>query len=190
LRCVVGFASTGNWYILYVAEDQKKGMIFLNSVFQCRDERATHIEVCARVRPLQISMQSSSSYFGGGNSSPLAADTTITSPRKPPVPSRIGKGVSNIPSLKKKSSSDKDKEKPQSKVAAAVAAAEADLFYAWDVTSNDTAAQSPRTDIVPGRTHQYTLDQIYGPSCNTRQVYQQSVKPLVLAAMEGANFFP
>jgi hypothetical protein len=38
LHCGIGFASTGNWYILYVAEDRKKGMIFLNSVFQCRDD--------------------------------------------------------------------------------------------------------------------------------------------------------
>jgi hypothetical protein len=47
-------------------------------------EKSTHIEVCARVRPLQISMLSSSSYFGG-NEDHISKDATSPA-RKPPVP--------------------------------------------------------------------------------------------------------
>lgn len=123
----------------------------------------THIEVCARIRPLQITMQSSSSYFGGKD--------TMTSPsRKPQIPKR---GIQPP-----KSTTKKQEEPPKSP-------SEDGLFYAWDVVGNDTATQSPRTDIVPGRTHQYTLDKVYGPSATTKDLYNKSVRPLVNSAMEG-----
>lgn len=125
-------------------------------------ERNTHIEVCARIRPLQISMQSSSSYFGGVSTAP----TTSSSPRKPSLPSnsaRQGLPPSSAPAI----------------------IAPEDLFYAWNTEGSDTAAQSPRTELIPGRTHQYTLDKVYGPSCTTRDLYNESVKDLVNSAMEG-----
>ena len=59
------------------------------------------------------------------------------------------------------------------------------MVYAWDVVDDDTVTQSPRTDIVPGRTHTYTLDGVYGPELTTRTLYQKSVRELVLAAMDG-----
>lgn len=86
---------------------------------------------------MQISMQSSSSYFGG-------KDKELSPHRKPPVPR---KGIQPP-----KSTGRKNKEDARSPVV------EEDIFYAWDVLGDDTATQSPRTDIVPGRTHQYTLD--------------------------------
>lgn len=132
-------------------------------------ERPTHIEVCARIRPLHISMQSSSSYFGG--------DAIGSSPaRKPPIPSgRIGMGT-------RKTLGDPPgyhNQPQQSKIAPE------DLFYAWDVVGPDTATQSPKTEIIPGRTHTYTLDKVYDAACSTDKVYEKSVKPLVTAAMEG-----
>lgn len=57
--------------------------------------------------------------------------------------------------------------------------------YAWDVVSRDTVRQSESTDIVPGRTHTYTLDRVYGPDATTQQLFDQSVRDLVRAAMEG-----
>ena len=45
--------------------------------------------------------------------------------------------------------------------------------------------QSDRTDIVQGRTHQYTLDRVYGPTQTTRELYTHSVQNLVHAAMDG-----
>jgi centromeric protein E len=56
---------------------------------------------------------------------------------------------------------------------------------AWHVLTTDTVGQAPETNPVPGRTHQYTLDKVYGPDTNTQELYQRSVKDLVLAAMEG-----
>ncbi|CAB9531876.1 Kinesin-like protein KIN (Partial), partial [Seminavis robusta] len=130
-------------------------------------EKKTHIEVCARIRPLQITMQSSSSYFNDHHASP----------RKPPVPSTRRAG--GIPTPKASAKGNKTPQKSPAPIA------EEDLFYAWDVIGKDTASQSPRTDIVQGRTHQYTLDKVYGPTCSTKEVYAQSVKPLVMSAMEG-----
>ena len=57
--------------------------------------------------------------------------------------------------------------------------------YAWDVVDDDTVTQSPTTEIILGRTHTYTLDSVYGPDCQTAEVYQKSVHDLVHAAMNG-----
>jgi len=76
-------------------------------------------------------------------------------------------------------------EKLDAKQEAIEAAAAAHTTYAWDVVDTDTVAQSPLTDIVPGRTHTYTLDSVYGPDCSTETVYQKSVKDLCTAAMDG-----
>ena len=142
-------------------------------------ERQTHIEVCARVRPLQISMQSSTSYFNNNSN-----DKDGSNLRKPPVPpggrgsSKIGGGIPPRGSTQK---SQQQQQQPQQP------GPEENLFYAWDVVGDDTAAQSPKTEIVQGRTHQYTLDKVYGPSNTTRDLYNQSVKGLVHSAMEGKH---
>lgn len=60
-----------------------------------------------------------------------------------------------------------------------------DLIYAWDVIDRDTVTQSPRTELVPGRTHAYTLDAVYGATVTTQQLYDASVRDLVRAALEG-----
>lgn len=135
-------------------------------------ERATHIEVVARIRPLQISMQSSSSYFGGTELPPAGA-LSSTATRKPPIPnSRIGMGTSS------KKTTEENNE--------TVSLSPEELFYAWEVNADgDTATQSHRTNIIQGRTHTYTLDKVYDAAASTKQVYEQSVKPLVSAAMEG-----
>lgn len=53
------------------------------------------------------------------------------------------------------------------------------------MVDDDTVAQNAATDIVPGRTHTYTLDRVYGPDTDTRTVYQHSVRDLVHGAMDG-----
>ena len=60
-----------------------------------------------------------------------------------------------------------------------------EMIYAWDVMDRDTVTQSPRTELVPGRTHTYTLDAVYGASITTQQLYDASVRDLVRAALEG-----
>jgi hypothetical protein len=150
-------------------------------------EKSTHIEVCARVRPLQISMLSSSSYFGGNedhiihtiNNKKGDATTTTTSPaRKPPLPRKPGIPTPGSAANQKKGGN-------ESTPSSSSPPSHEELFYAWDVLGNDTASQSHKTDIVPGRTHQYTLDKVYGPSCTSKDLYNQSVRPLVSSAMEG-----
>jgi hypothetical protein len=138
-------------------------------------EKSTHIEVCARVRPLQISMLSSSSYFGG-NEDHINKDATSPA-RKPPVPPVPRKP--GIPAPKA------NQNKPGEPATPSSSPSREELFYAWDVIGNDTASQSPKTDLVPGRTHHYTLDKVYGPSSTTKDLYNQSVRPLVSSAMEG-----
>lgn len=49
--------------------------------------------------------------------------------------------------------------------------------------SDDTVAQS--VDLVPGRTHSYTLDHVYGPEASTELLFDRSVLGLVHAAMDG-----
>jgi centromeric protein E len=58
-------------------------------------------------------------------------------------------------------------------------------IYAWNIASNETITQSCQTDIVSGRTHQYTLDRVYGPDVTNRQLYDGSVRSLVHAALDG-----
>jgi len=109
-------------------------------------EKSTHIEVCARIRPLQITMQSSSSYFGdpSATASSIKKDSSGSPSRKPPVPSRIGKGI--VPP----SSNKKNNNTAGANNAMPIPE---DLFYAWDVLGGDTASQSQKTELVQGRTH-------------------------------------
>jgi hypothetical protein len=64
--------------------------------------------------------------------------------------------------------------------------AKKDEVVAWIVNDEgDTASQSTSTDLIQGRTHSYTLDKVYGPDSITKNLYDNSVNPLVKAAMEG-----
>lgn len=65
-------------------------------------------------------------------------------------------------------------------------------IYAWNILESanscdipDTVSQSPHTELVQGRTHQYTLDRVYDPQRRTQELYESSVQGLVQAAMEG-----
>jgi len=59
-------------------------------------------------------------------------------------------------------------------------------FVAWDVNNDsDTVGQSEHTTKIQGRTHSYTLDKVYQTDASTQDIYQQSVAPLVISAMEG-----
>lgn len=155
---------------------------------QQQPERSKHIEVCVRLRPLSVrSHLSSSSFFHKqpaqrGSSSGLRAPTSHRSgipsrstttnsstPRKPAIPKFRGNASATPPQPEQQQQQQQPNE----------------TRYAWDVIGPDTVSQEPSTILVPGRTHQYTLDRVYGPTTTTASVYDQSVRDLVLAAMEG-----
>ena len=56
---------------------------------------------------------------------------------------------------------------------------------AWDVIGVDSIQQSAKTERIQGRTISYTLDQVYGPSSTTAELYEKSVQPVVLSSLEG-----
>jgi|UPI000581B25D centromeric protein E len=125
--------------------------------------RHTHIEVCCRIRPLSIGKESSASFF----------EKKTARNRKAQIPRTPLRGGS----ARRLAISTPD---PQRDTIPLV-----DPFYAWDVGSDDTVRQSSRTELVQGRTHQYTLDRVYGPATTTHDLYQQSVRDRVHAAMDG-----
>jgi len=151
--------------------------------------RKTHIEVCARLRPLHVSgTESSNGFFLRTAAGAAAASGRIRTPtkrassafvdnhrslpRKPQLPSSTGKNTAGrliVPNMlfpgRKKD--------------------EEEFFYAWDIQSDDTASQSLRTERISGRTHNYTLDKVYGPQSTTADLYGKSVRDLVHAAMDG-----
>ncbi len=107
----------------------------------------THIEVCARIRPVQVKSDGQG-YFA--------------------QKSGLGSGL-------------------KSKVSELRASElQLDDVVAWDVSNDgETAAQSPLTPLILGRTHSYTLDHVYGAQSTTKELYQRSIKSLVDRAMEG-----
>lgn len=133
---------------------------------------ASHIEVCCRIRPLIVSAETNSDGFFANTGT-----RTTSRLRKPQIPTRrtVGPSYSGSPSVSARSS-------PRSESAASTADPS---IYAWDVVSGDTVQQSPKTDIIPGRTFQYTLDKVYGPETSTMDLYEQSVRDRVLASMHG-----
>lgn len=115
----------------------------------------THIEVCVRIRPLEVTSD------GEGYFAPKASGRT----------GMINGVKSRVLSTKKETGRSRTK---------------SDGIVAWDVSSDgETAAQSPQTQPVPGRTHSYTLDHVYGPESTTKQLHHRSIKSLVDRAMEG-----
>jgi centromeric protein E len=175
-------------------------------------ERSKHIEVCVRLRPLTVQNETSSSSFFHSNNhinqtttanTAATATATTASPhhtgsrlRKPSIP-RPGTSVTSstripgIPAVRSSFSTTNGGKptSPQSTTSehpdTAATATPTAAAYAWDVITEDSVAQSPHTDIIPGRTHTYTLDRVYGPDTHTYQIYETSVKDLVYAAMEG-----
>ena len=126
---------------------------------------STHIEVCARIRPLEILVKREG-FFDSKKSTSSSSPSRIQ-PRKPPVPGHLG-----------------DTSSPGAPSASAEN--ENDSIVAWNVSAEgDTASQSSLTDLIQGRTHSYTLDRVYPPDSSTKKLYDKSVMPLVKAAMEG-----
>lgn len=149
-----------------------------------QQQRGKHIEVCVRLRPLVIEKSVSSSSF-------FHALPSSSSSRKPAIP-RPGASKISIPGITASTTSPNQQQQPQPRqslspesVAQEAVVANTTTTYAWDVVDADTVAQNAATDVVPGRTHTYTLDRVYGPDTDTRHVYQQSVRDLVRGAMDG-----
>lgn len=116
----------------------------------------TRIEVCARIRPLEVPSSDGQGYFAS----------------KQPSGRRLMNGIK--PKKTERSSS-----RPSS-------VKKGDNVVAWDVSDDgETAAQSPKTELVQGRTHSYTVDHVYGPQATTKELYERSIKSLVDRAMEG-----
>jgi centromeric protein E len=122
--------------------------------------RRNHIEVCARLRPLAVGKESSQDLFL--DQQPWHASLLL---RKPQLP-RPTTTASRLASPPRETF-------PSSQA------------YAWKILSDDTITQSCHTDIVQGRTHQYTVDRVYGPDVTTQELYERSVQSLVRAAMDG-----
>jgi centromeric protein E len=122
--------------------------------------RRNHIEVCARLRPLAVGKESSQDFFL--DQQPWHSSLLL---RKPQLP-RPTTTASRLASPPRETF-------PSSQA------------YAWKILSDDTITQSCHTDIVQGRTHQYTLDRVYGPDVTTQELYERSVQSLVRAAMDG-----
>ena len=121
-----------------------------------RDDTSTHIEVCARIRPLEILVKREGFF-----DSKMATSSQSRIPQRKPT----GRGQ-------------KDASSPTS--------SGSDNIVAWNVSADgETASQSLSTNVIQGRTHSYTLDKVYAPDSNTKQLYDMSVKPLVKSAMEG-----
>lgn len=139
----------------------------------------THIEVCVRLRPL----------FVEGDSSSTSSSRSFLEQHQPPQhPSSSRLQLPRKPQhllVRAPSASVSPPRNPLRTNHPPLQSHSAGQRYAWQLCSDDTVAQSPHTDVVPGRTHQYTLDKVYGPESTTQQLYDASVKPLVRAALEG-----
>jgi Kinesin motor domain len=157
--------------------------------------RSKHIEVCVRLRPLSIPKGvSSSSFFhhhpSSSSSSSAAKNSSAKQQhlpeRKPAIP-RFSSKLMTPSSNKQTNSSSKSNHNHAAPTpeTASVVSDDSSTIYAWDVVGDDTVSQSPATPLIPGRTHTYTLDRVYGPHCRTYDVYRHSVQDLVSASMEG-----
>ena len=136
-----------------------------NHALAVQEPKDTRIEVCARVRPLVISVDREGFFDGGVAGKGSSARRSVRgggSPRTPKSPNN-------------------DSSSSASKVDTSH-----DTFVAWDVNQDgDTAGQSKKTDIVQGRTNSYTLDKVYSPTATTNDIYEKQVHSMVKAAMEG-----
>lgn len=143
-------------------------------------ERSKHIEVCVRLRPLVVrSNVSSSSFFHNKNHSTSSPKNSPNNSRLPTTTrtSRLATPSRKpaIPKFRGTATPSAAPPQPEPPDDAAT--------YAWNVVTQDTVSQA--FGVVQGRTHQYTLDRVYGPQASTAALYDQSVRDLVLAAMEG-----
>jgi centromeric protein E len=132
--------------------------------------RNTNIEVCVRVRPLAIS--NDKKFF--------ETRTTNAGGGRVRHPSRLSRPGTSI----RRTSTQQPRKQPAPESSQKLAALD-DVRPAWDVIPPDTIQQSPSTTILQGRTSCYTLDRVYGPASNTSELFENSFRSLVEAAMDG-----
>lgn len=128
-------------------------------------DRKTHIEVCVRIRPLEVGNESSNSFLVD-----RAPSKVSTPPRNSRVRSPRSTPSSRLKNFFKRSASP-DREDS--------------TIVAWEQVGDTSVQQSSKTNRIQGRTHSYTVDQVYGPTANTALVFDKSVQDLVHAAVDG-----
>ena len=148
--------------------------------------KETNIEVCVRIRPLLMEDRKAAASeaatppkSSGRRTALKKLGSRLTTPRqrKPPVPTQGSSG---------KSAQQSPSQQGQGSNGSTNGADGQDPILAWDVAENNsTVQQSPLTERIQGRTIAYTLDRVYGPTSKTSTLYETSVKPVVLSAMEG-----
>lgn len=128
----------------------------------------TNVQVVARIRPVTIKSNANELFFHTAAATPSRRRRLI--------------GLKH----KKK---DKDSQQPplqlDDSTTTTTTTSTSDTFVAWDVIDGDTARQSDKTEQVKGRTHSFTLDKVFGTTSSTQQIYDVSVKSLVVSAMQG-----
>jgi len=142
-------------------------------------DRKTHIEVCIRIRPLVIASESSNSFL-------------IQRNEKPTTPSASRRGATRTPrsggspngGFSSSSSNHQRKGWGLFKRSHSPDPEDGNIV-AWERVGDTTVRQSPQTNLIQGRTHTYTLDQVYGPTTQTKDVFDRSVQDLVHAAVDG-----
>lgn len=141
-------------------------------------ERKTHIEVCVRIRPLEVATESSNSFLVQRVANGESQSVTTTHTRRGAVRNPRSSGGSRLRNLFKRSHSPDPNDQHD-------ASGNNSNIVAWVTVGDTTVRQSPQTNLIQGRTHQYTLDQVYGPAATTNHVFGNSVQELVHAAVDG-----
>ena len=150
------------------------------------EPRKTHIEVCVRIRPLEVATESSNSFLIKQQQQQRNGVTSVVTPSSRRGAVRTPRGGTSTPTggsgqrfrnlLFKRSHSPDPSTSADDDDQGRVA---------WERVGDTTVRQAPHTNLIQGRTHTYTLDQVYGPTHTTQQVFTQSVQDLVHAAVDG-----
>mmetsp|Transcript_26116 Transcript_26116/g.62046 ORF Transcript_26116/g.62046 Transcript_26116/m.62046 type:complete len:743 (-) Transcript_26116:254-2482(-) len=144
-----------------------------SSVAATTSIQTTNVQVVARIRPLIIkSSDENQSFFHVKSPSSSRRRRLIGLRKKDSKGSSSSSGSTASETLSSSSSS-------------VVSSISDNIFEAWDLTDDDTAKQSSKTEQIKGRTNSYTLDKVFGTTSSTSQIYEQSIQPLVVSAMKG-----
>ena len=136
--------------------------------------RTTNVQVVARIRPVIIKSSDENQSFFHVKSPSSSRRRRLIGLRK-----KDSKGSSSS------SSSSGSVSTASETLSSSQSSISDNVFEAWDLIDDDTAKQSSRTEQIKGRTNSYTLDKVFGPTSTTSQIYNESIKPLVVSAMEG-----
>jgi hypothetical protein len=157
--------------------------------------KETNIEVCVRIRPLVV--DTSGTPFFSTTTTTTSSSTTITNKLSQ---SLSNKRVVNVKPWATTSSSPRFisrlqpppsrttplKLPPKSSSTEKLEAETAHSHNAWNIVDDTTVRQSEtHTEHIQGRTEHYTLDRVYGTTSTSKELYANSVKPVVESAMEG-----